>query len=391
MSRQQTRAKILESLDRVEAWIERNGFRGYEPSDGLTSFLLPLTFDRPILKRLLQQVGRQSPVNFRPLMGVKPLESTKARGYMALGYLDRYRLTGDGAYKDKALRCLEWLDLNRSPGYAGHGWGNAFPMVGRRNAIRAHEPMLVWTSLIGLAFVEAYRMFGIERHLEVVAGITEWVLGLPAERTERGTCLSYVPSEQSSIHNSNMLGAGFLAQAAALTGDGRARAAARSCMEYSCSRQLADGSWYYGEDPSHHWIDNFHTGYNLDSLKRYIEATADLEFEPHLRKGLDYYIRHFFDADGRPRYYHDRAYPIDIQCCSQAIETLAFFADRDPRALEAACRAALWTVRHMQARDGHFRYRIYPLRITSGTPMLHWGQATNHRALAHLLVKLAEE
>jgi rhamnogalacturonyl hydrolase YesR len=391
LSRQEIVDRIRGSLDRVERWVERHGYKGYEPSDGLTSFLRPLTFDRIILERLLQQVGRQSPLNLRPLMGVKPLESTKGRGYMALGYLDRYRLSGDEAYKDKAVQCLQWLDQNRSAGYAGHGWGNAFPMVGRGNSIKAHEPMLVWTSLIGLAFIEAYQTLRIERHLEVIDSITEWVLGLPTEKTETGVCLSYVPSEQSSIHNSNMLGAGFLAKAAALTRNEKARAVARSCMEYSCSRQLPDGSWYYGEEPMYHWIDNFHTGYNLDSLKRYIEATGDHEYEEQLRKGLAYYKERFFDEDGRPRYYHDRAYPIDIQCSSQAVETLSYLSDRDDQTLEMACRVALWTIQHMQAADGHFHYRIYPLKIQSKIPMLHWGQATNYRALAFLLVKLVKD
>ena len=68
-----------------------------------------------------------------------------------------------------------------------------------------------------------------------------------------------------------MLGAAMLARTAKHTGNREYLEVARSAMEYSCSRQLADGSWRYGEDPKYHWIDNFHTGYNLDSLKCYIE------------------------------------------------------------------------------------------------------------------------
>jgi len=380
--------KIREALDKVEEWIEYNEYKGYEPSDGLTSFLRPLTFNRRILERILQQVGRQSPFNLRPLMGVKPLESTKARGYMALGYLDRYRLTGSKTYKEKASQCLNWLDQNKSDGWIGHGWGNAFPMVGRANSIKAHEPMLVWTSIIGHAFIDAYEMFRVERHLEIINSIIICILNLPTEKTETGICLSYVPSEQSSIHNSNMLAAGFLAKAAALTANEKAKIIAKQCMEYSCSRQLSNGSWYYGEAPVHHWIDNFHTGYNLDSLKRYIEATNDHEYDEKLRKGIRYFKEHFFNKDGCPRYYHNRTYPIDIQCSSQAIETLTYFSDHDDESLEMACRVAMWTIQNMQDRDGHFYYRIYPMGIKSKIPMLHWGQATNYRALAYLLRRL---
>ena len=61
-------------------------------------------------------------------------------------------------------------------------------------------------------------------------------------------------------------------------------------------------------------------------MKCYIEYTGDTEFAEQLKRGLRYYKEHFFEASGRPKYYHNRPYPIDIQCASQAIDTLAYFA-----------------------------------------------------------------
>src|SRR6185436_4085556 len=74
---------IEDSLNRVEQWVEDRNYRGYEPFDGLSSWFRPLTFGNLLAERLLMQLIRQSPVNLRPLMGVKPKESTKGRGYMA--------------------------------------------------------------------------------------------------------------------------------------------------------------------------------------------------------------------------------------------------------------------------------------------------------------------
>ena len=34
-------APISESLNLVERWVEQHQYRGYEPFDGLTSYLLP--------------------------------------------------------------------------------------------------------------------------------------------------------------------------------------------------------------------------------------------------------------------------------------------------------------------------------------------------------------
>ena len=159
-------------------------------------------------------------------------------------------------------------------------------------------------------------------------------------------------------------------------------------MEYRCSRQLADGAWWYAEDPKYHWIDGFHTGYNLDSLNCYMTSTGDDSYRVVLHKGLEYYKRNFFRDDGCPKYYHNRTQPIDSQCAAQALETLSHFSELDPTCLELARRVALWTIRHMQDPDGHFYYRVYPL-MKAKAPMLHWGQATMYRGLVALQVALS--
>jgi hypothetical protein len=198
--------------------------------------------------------------------------------------------------------------------------------------------------------------------------------------------LSYVPDKQSSIHNSNMLGGALLAQVGTLLDRPELVSLARDAMLYSCSRQNADGAWYYGEAQKYHWIDNFHTGYNLDSLKRYTEATGDHQFETNIATGFRYLKENFFESSGRPKYYHNGVYPVDIQCAAQAIDTLSFFAEEDPEALPLAIKVATWTIDNMQDRDGHFYYRDLGWALNK-TPMLHWGQGTMFKALAHLILK----
>ena len=167
---------------------------------------------------------------------------------------------------------------NRSPGYADFCWGNHFPFSSRAGKIPALEPTIVWSSLIGQAFLTAYEAFSEPRYLDVASSICQWILKLPREKTGSGDCLSYVAFEQSSIHNSNMLGAALLAKVGSITGNSDALDVARKAMVYSCSRQNADGAWFYGDAPKYHWIDNFHTGYNLDSLRRYQESSGDKSF-----------------------------------------------------------------------------------------------------------------
>ena len=377
-----------DGMRKVEKWVEDHDYQAYEPFDGLSSPLRRLTQGSVFLDRLLMQAVRQSPINLRPLVGIKPLPSTKGRGYMAAGYLTMHRLTGAPEYKNRALRCLDWLREHRSPQFQEYSWANHFDFASRGGRYSRHESIIVWTSLIGQAFLDGYEATGTQRFLGVAESACRWILALPREKTPSGTCISYHAIGQMSIHNANMLGAAFLARTWQHTRHPEYRRAAADAMEYSCSRQLADGSWWYAEEPKYHWIDNFHTGYNLDSLKTYIDATGDERYREGMMRGLDFYKRHFFGTDGCPRYYHNRTQPIDSQCAAQAIETLSNFSSIDEDCLDLARRVATWTIRNMQDADGHFYYRSYPL-LKAKAPMLHWAQATTYRALTLLVSAIA--
>ena len=382
-----SREKLEGSIAKLAAWVEAHGYKGYDPAEGLNSFLRPLTFGNQLADRMLMQLIWKSPINLRPLVGIKPEESTKGRGYMAWGYWLRFKVTQDASFKAKAIACLDWLIANKAPRHVGYSWGNHFDFVTRAGVKPAGLPIIVWTGLIGQAFLEAYEQTRDDRFLEVARGVCTWILNVPRERTSTGTCLSYVPFEQSSVHNANLLGAAMLARTWKHTREEELVQVARSAMEYSCSRQRDDGSWWYGEEPKYHWIDNFHTGYNLEAIKRYNDSTGEAAYRPHFHAGLRYFKGTFFTSDGAPRYYHNSTYPIDIQCAAQAIETLASCSEDDLSCLPLSRKVACWTIDNMQDRRGFFYYRQYPL-IKAKTPYIHWGQATMYKALATLLMKI---
>ena len=383
-----SREVILASLKSVERWVEANHYKGYDPFDGLSSFLRPLTFGNLFLDRLLMQLVRQSPINIRPFLGIKPLNSTIGRGYFAWGYLTMLKVTGDEKYKDKAVSCLQWLVENKAPGFKDHSWGKHFDYASRGGRYTRLEPITVWTSLIGQVFLDAYEILEDSRCLHIAISICNWIVDLPRNETDSGICLNYTSSGDGNctIHNQSMLAAALLARSAKHTGNPECLRVAKQAMEYSCTRQLPNGAWYYAEASNHHWIDNFHTGYNLDALKCYIDNTNDRTFEENLSRGFRYYRENFFERNGRPKYYPNRVYPVDIQCAAQAIDTLTNFSEYDESALELALKVAKWTIENMQDKDGYFYYRQYPL-IKVKAPMIHWGQATMYKALTCLLAK----
>lgn len=377
---------IYQSLLRLFEWLERNAYCGYDTFDGLSArFLRSLTFENHLLLVSLQQAVRRFPINLRPLLGIERNRSSKGMGFIARGFIRLSEATGDPMWADRAKSCLHWLMHQQSPGYSGACWGNHFDYVSRNGSIPKGMPTVVWTSLIGHAFLDAYIQFGNDEYLRVAISICEHIMrDLATCHDGSSLCISYTPGNASWVHNANTLGGCFLARTYAHTKKEEYLVRAEKAMAYTARYQRPDGSWFYGEKQNLHWVDNFHTAYVLDCFKHYSDSAGCAEFDPVLWKGYEFWKQNFFLADGTPKYYVSKLLPLDIQCSSQAIDTLVFFSDRDPDALPLALKVARWTINHMQDSAGYFYYRRYSRMLVNKTPTLHWGQATMLCALAGL-------
>ena len=136
--------------------------------------------------------------------------------------------------------------------------------------------------------------------------------------------------------------------------------------------------------PVQSWVDSFHTGYNLDALIAYQELTGDEKYRSFVDKGFDYYIHHFFEVDGTPKYYDNRTYPIDIHCPGQLLITL-FRLHKYNEYAELADKVLNWTIRNMQDKKGYFYYQLKP-GISSKIPYMRWSNAFMFNALSHYLL-----
>jgi hypothetical protein len=376
------------ALRRLDAWLERMDYKAYDPFDGLSSWLRVFTFGMSLPQRVLQQFIRRNPFNLRPLVGIAPHRSTKGMSFVGAGYLKLFALTGDSAYRKRAEWCFDWLIDHQSKGYSGSCWGNAFDYVSRGSYIPRGAPTIVWSGLIGHHFIEAYRALGNPAYLEIARSVGDFIMkDLPRIPADVGVCLSYVTDGEIAVHNSNLLGARLLSDLYKETGDKRYLELSTAAVRYSAASQLPDGSWYYGEDPKFHWIDNWHTAYNLDAILDFQRNTGSKEFDGVIAKGLEFYLASFFTEEAGPKYYADRIYRYDIQSASQSIDTLALFGTVLQRQdlFLLASRVAEWTIKNMQDDDGYF-HLWKSSWWTNTTPTFHWGAATMLHALAHLLL-----
>lgn len=384
---------LFERVTLLDKWLEAHQWKAYDPFDGLSSTALSkLTFNNHFLRIALQQTIRRFPVNLRPLLGVSKQTSSKGMGFCALGYLKLHQATGSKSYLTKVRHCMEWLMHNYNPDYSGYAWGNHFSYESRGGSIPLGVPTVVWTSLIANAFLDAYEALGEEQYLRIAESAGTFIMNdIPRYTEGDSLCFMYTPLTRpdpgNCIHNSNVLCAWLLARLYSHTKEGNLLSLARPSINYTMKHQLAAGGWYYGEPSKYHWVDSFHTGYVLEAINGYVKASGDHSCLAKLRKGYHYLLETFFGPDGTPKYYDSRTYPLDIQCASQGIQTLAKLAEFNGRSLEVAKAVARWTIDKMQDPEGYFYFRKYPL-ITNKTPMFHWGQATMLSALAHLLAVL---
>ena len=382
-------SEARKSIKKLDGWVQRAGWKAYDTFDGLSSpYARLFTWEHPFLKQVWQQAVRRIPVNLRPVLGIKPEISTKAMGFFARGYLTLYQTYGDSADLEKAIFCLDWLMANRSAGFKGYCWGNHFDYQSRDGNISRGTPTIVWTGLIGHAFLDAFDALGDEQYLAVATSACDFILDeLGWLEQGEGVCFQYYPDANILIHNANMIGASLLVRVNSISSRPRYLEMGEQAIRFTVYHQTEEGSWYYGAGKKWGWIDSFHTGYVLEALHTFCRFTGLVEYEEYLHKGYDYFIETFFEADGTPRYYDRKSRPIDIQCASQGIQTLVNLRELHSQSVAVASKVTTWTIANMQDKTGYFYYRKYPL-VTNKTPTLHWGQATMFAALSVLVMYL---
>lgn len=378
-------ANIEGTLTKLLAYCRSEDWSGYDPYDALNSRIIQAlpVLDSRIPRLVLTQALKRSPVNLRGLLLIPKTQNAKAIALFLRGFLRLAELHPGGCEED-IQRMLERLIALRSGESSYWCWGYSFPWQGRHVVVPRSAPNLVCTTFVAGALLDCYERSRDRQLLEISASAAEYILQELYWEEGASAGFSYpLRSLKAEIHNANFLAAALFCRLYSLTGETKFIEPALRAARYSASRQRSDGSWYYGESASQHWMDNFHTGYNLGALQQINKSLGTREFESYLDKGFEFYRAHFFREDGAPRYFHDRTYPIDIHCVAQSILTLLEFQHLDAGNLALAWEVFAWTMKHMWDEQGFFYYRV--LRgCTIRTSYMRWSQAWMFLALATL-------
>jgi hypothetical protein len=376
---------IKAALHRLEKYCKKQGYQGWDVFDGLNSRLLccsPL-FKSRLVRLAWIQLFKRSPLNFRRLALVSPGVNPKALSLFASGMISLSRI------KDAEVH-LSRLKQARSPGYKSYCWGYNFPWQAKAFYVPTGKPNAIATLFAANAFLDHYEATGNSESLGVALESCNFIVdNLTLHENHETLCFGYIPDEKARVHNVNMLAAALLGQVHKHESGETLLSKSRKAMAYSMAALDDQFFWPYGELPHHKFIDNFHTGYNLVALNAWQKDTGETAWTDKLKLAYERFLGTFWMPDGRPKYFKDRLYPIDIHCTAQGIVTCLKLEGLDRRSLSMAVKIAEWAIKNMQDKGGFFYYQKTRW-FTNRIPYMRWSQAWMFYALSLLTERLAK-
>jgi hypothetical protein len=390
-------AAHLDVLERVLQTARADRYEGYSKHDGLNSPVLAGLAGGSKLTRLVAiQVVTRSPVDIRPLLGVRKARNPKGLSLFARALLARHRMTGSAADAAQARELLDWLMAHPSAGFEGLCWGYPYPWQDVGFFAPRDFPNRVVTSFVGQALLDGYETLRDDRYLDAAARAVSFLLGAPKTLLEDDDrrCVSYVPDPAINwiVMDVSALSGALAARVGAITGDGDLIREGGRLVRYVVSKQTDYGAWFYSDPPSasHITHDNYHTGFILDAILGYGLAAGSSEFDDAYRRGIEFYEQKLFEPSGAARFMNDRLYPIDIHGCAQGIITFSLQQRHFGTGGATAARVLRWTVDNMwDSSTGWFYYqrrRGYRTSIRE----LRWCQGWMSWALASYLENRGE-
>ncbi len=397
-------ALVKESIARLDHWMTRYGWAGYDPYDLKQHPFLSSTsgsaFSQRILRQILLITESFFPSIPRKVLRIPKTVNPKSMGLFAAGYQVLYETTRDTTYLTKAQRALQWLEENPCQGYDGLCWGHPFSWQSKI-LVPKDTPSSVITAIIGDAFWRFYQSTQDHRFLHPCQSICEFFLrNLNIDVLEEDSlCFSKTPLDHFHIHNGNLFVADFLIKVGKVSGRKEYLEMAEKALTYTLKQQNEDGSFcYWGKDQEKECkIDHYHAGFEIRSLHSIWKSTGEKGIYEALRKCYRFYCENLFTSEGYPKMRPQSLYPINIHSCAEAILCHSTLAPDFPETLSYLGRCVPWILKTMQHPEGWFIYMVrkaktgfdWKLKI----PYIRWGQAWMLRALAecYALILKGEE
>lgn len=366
--------------------MAKDDFSGFDPFDGLNSRLLQYSkMDKFSFVRLAWiQLFKRSPINLRTITFVPKKRNPKGIGLMILGLISDYRRTDESHYLELANSLGEWLLTQKSdPALWKHAcWGYHFDWQARAFYVPKGKPNIITTCYVARALYELSDLNGNQAFKDAALDAARFIQRYLYTEHNGKKYFAYIPGETAFVHNASLWGAAWLVYVGKVLDDEEMVVTGMDVCMQSVNAQNIDGSWVYGKRSHHQFIDGFHTGYNLEALNLVREVTNTTLFDHAIENGMKYYKANLFLADGTPKYYNNKIYPLDMHSAAQAILTLLKVNySEDNR--ELAEKVIDWSISNLYSEvNERFVYQKYKWFVNK-INYLRWTQAWAYYSFAY--------
>ena len=304
----------------------KNDFQGYDPFDSLNSKLFQSSpfKNSKFCKLAFTQLGKRSFLNFRKLLLIPKSRNAKGIALVILGLIEDFKRTKEYYYLENAKKLVNWLLLNTCDKnkWKYNCWGYNFEWQAKAFNVPIGTPNIVTTYFVSLAIYKLGLLTNDSSLQEQALNSAFFMQEHLMRKVNNNYVFNYVPNYDAFVHNANLFGAYWCLLSGKINNDRDLVDKSISAIEFTINDQNSDGSWVYGHQSHHKWIDSFHTGYNLELVNEINKILDISKYREVINLGYQYYLEKFITMDGRVKYFNNSLYPLDVHSYAQAIITI---------------------------------------------------------------------
>jgi len=319
-----------------------------------------------------------------------------ADAHYAMGFAFLYQVTGAPAQLQKALHFLTELKQSRCQQFKEYCWGYPFDWVTRNGVLNAQTPLITTTPYVYEAFLQVFNLDARDEWKLILESIARHAsIDIKDFKTsQNASSCSYTPYDKGGVINAAAYRAFMLTSASVVLSNKSYWKIAERNLNFVLENQNPDGSWFYAVDGVRDFVDHYHTCFVMKALAKIHALTGHPETLKALGRGVDYYLRNLFDADGLPMPF-SRAprltvYKRELYDCAECINLCLLLRDRFPVLGTTLEKVVAHVLEAWVKRDGSFRSRKLYLGWDN-VPMHRWGQAQMFRSLAFYLSEASQK
>lgn len=324
----------------------------------------------------------------------KPQRFPIADAHYAMGFAFLAEAYKEDAYLQRAIHFLEVLKETRCKGFSRYAWGYPFNWETRNGTLKEGTPMVTTIPYVYEAFRQVYQLDRNPEWLAVMESIADHALEDYEDfevSAEASTCC-YCPGPENSsgVINASAYRASVLMRAALDFSEEKYRKVAERNLQFVLQSQNVNGSWYYSVDNVRDFVDHFHTCFVLKSLAKIEGSTGSAECRDAIQRGVNYYVKNLFDAEGLPKPFSKRprltVYRRELYDYAECINLGVLLQGRFSELDRMVSLVVDDVLKRWCKPDGSFRARELIIGWDN-VPMHRWAQSQMFRSLSFLLAK----